>query len=376
MTKQGDVKGIRGPARFVFPGRLNWQPTMKRRGRSTEVVLAAVFAAAAFGQSVTPADAERVFHFSNSGTLQDLQEMATTIRSIADIRQAALDPALRDFTVHGTAEQIALAQGMFNELDKSLERPVQAGPHSVSPEFRLSTSGDNVVRLFYVPNAATARDLQEVATMMRAMGEIRRVFTCNAPRAVALRGTDEQLALAEWLLTDLDRHGQGLAAAPEGPTTREFRLSGADDVVRVYYATHTATVQDFQEVATLVRSIAEIRRVFTYNTPRAITLRGTAEQLALAEWLFAELKQPVNGQPPETPEFHLTGGGDDVVRVFYLMNNTTLQQLQDIIRSVRTETNILRAFTYNAPRAVALRGTGAQIAMAQQLLKEQIAAQP
>ena len=84
----------------------------------------------------------------------------------------------------------------------------------------------------------------------------------------------------------------------------------------------------------------------------------------------------MNGQPPETPEFHLTGGGDDVVRVFYLMNNTTLQQLQDIIRSVRTETNILRAFTYNAPRAVALRGTGAQIAMAQQLLKEQIAAQP
>lgn len=344
--------------------------------KPTKVVIAAVLASVVSGQPNAPADGERVFHFTNSGTVQDLQEMATTIRSIGEIRQVSLDPALRDFTVHGTAEQIALAQSLFNELDKSVDRPVQPGPHSVSPEFRLSGGGDNVVRLFYVPNAPTARDLQEVATMMRSIGEMRRVFTCNTPRAIAVRGTDEQLSLGEWLLTDLDQHAQALSAAAGRPAPREFRMSGADDVVRVYYATHTTTLQDFQEVATLVRSIAEIRRVFTYNTPRAIALRGSGEQLALADWLFRELKQPVNSQPPDTPEFHLAGGGDDVVRVFYLMNTTTLQQFQEIVRSVRTETKIRRAFTYNAPRAVALRGTGPQIAMAEQLLKEQVAAQP
>jgi hypothetical protein len=337
-----------------------------------EVVIAVVFAGAVFGQPATPADVERVFHFTNSGTIQDLQEIATTIRSIGEIRQVSLDTTLRDFTVHGTAEQIALAQWLFNELDKSVDRFVQPGPHSASSEFRLSTSGDNVVRLFYVPNAATVRDLQEVATMMRSMGEIRRVFTCNTPRAIVVRGTDQQLALAAWLLIDLDR--QTLAAGPGSPASREFHMSDGDDAVRVYYATQTATVQDFQEVATLVRSTAEIRRVFTYNTPRAIALRGTAEQLALADWLFRELK--VNGWPPDTREFHLAGGGDDIVRVFYLTNTMTLQQFQEIVRSIRTETKIRRAFTYNAPRAVAFRGTGPQIAMAEELLKEQIAVQP
>ena len=48
-----------------------------------------------------------------------------------------------------------------------------------------------------------------------------------------------------------------------------------DDVVRVFYLANTGTVQEFQEVATLVRSIGDIRYTFTYNAPKAAALRGT-----------------------------------------------------------------------------------------------------
>jgi general secretion pathway protein D len=65
-----------------------------------------------------------------------------------------------------------------------------------------------------------------------------------------------------------------------------------DNVVRVFYVQNATSVQEFQEMATAVRSIAEIRRVFTYNAQRAIVLRGTPDQVALAEKLIHDLDKP------------------------------------------------------------------------------------
>ena len=66
----------------------------------------------------------------------------------------------------------------------------------------------------------------------------------------------------------------------------------SDDVVRLFYLTHTPTVRDFQEVATLVRTIAGFKRAFTYNEPRAYVVRGTMAQIGLAEWLLKQLDHP------------------------------------------------------------------------------------
>ena len=67
----------------------------------------------------------------------------------------------------------------------------------------------------------------------------------------------------------------------------EYLIPGStDDVVSLFYLTDAATVQDFQEAATLVRTIADFRRAFTYNERRAYVVRGTAAQIGLAEWLL------------------------------------------------------------------------------------------
>jgi len=39
-------------------------------------------------------------------------------------------------------------------------------------------------------------------------------------------------------------------------------------------------VQEFQETATAIRTATQIRRAYSYNTPRALAVRGTIEQLA------------------------------------------------------------------------------------------------
>jgi general secretion pathway protein D len=65
-----------------------------------------------------------------------------------------------------------------------------------------------------------------------------------------------------------------------------------DNVVRVFYVQNATSVQEFQEIATAVRSIADIRRVFTYNAQHAIVIRGTPDQIALAEKLIHDLDKP------------------------------------------------------------------------------------
>ena len=62
-----------------------------------------------------------------------------------------------------------------------------------------------------------------------------------------------------------------------------------DDVVRVFYIKNSTSVQEFQEISTAVRSITEIRRVYTYNAQKAILVRGPADSVALVEKLINDI---------------------------------------------------------------------------------------
>lgn len=65
-----------------------------------------------------------------------------------------------------------------------------------------------------------------------------------------------------------------------------------DEVVKVFYVTNATSVQEFQEIATAIRTVAEIRRVFTYNAQKAMVVRGSVDQVALAEKLIHDLDKP------------------------------------------------------------------------------------
>ena len=332
-------------------------------------LIAAVLASTASGQSSTDRGVDRTLHFSHAQTAQEMQEIATAVRSITDIQQAAADTERKLLAVHGSANQVALAEWLFDQLDQPANRP--PGPDPDEHKYLVSGADPgNVVRVFYLTHAETTQKLQELATIVRSTGDIRRLFTYAAPRAMVARGTADQIALAEWLVNNLDT-----PAKVANPVERKYLMppgKDRDNVVRVFYLVHTETVQNLQEVATLVRSISDIRRLFVYTSPRAIATRGTPEQIGLAEWLVNELDQPANAATSGKREYSVPGPGDpdNVVRVFSLTHAGTAQRLQEIAVQVRTMTQVRRLFTYNESRIIALRGTPGQVEQADQMIRE------
>jgi hypothetical protein len=334
--------------------------------KTARFVITVQFASALFAQAPASQPMDRVLHFANTESDRELQETATNIRGITEIPQVSVDAAQRTLTLHGTAAQITLAEWLLNQWDNSASAK-QENP--AAHQYRLSS--DDIVQVFHLAHAPTPPILQDMATDVRTIADIRRLFTYTAPRVIIARGGVSQIALAEWLVNQLD---QPSSQAAQSAGSHEYRPSGTiDDVVRVFYPANTGTPQILQEMATDVRTIAKIRRLFTYQHSTALIVRGTTAEIALAEWLVNELGQPAN-QPPRTPaphEFRPSGTVDDVVRVVFLSHAESPQRLQQIATEVRSISDVKRIFTYSGPQALILRGTAAQIALANRLITEQ-----
>src|SRR5688572_28272972 len=65
-----------------------------------------------------------------------------------------------------------------------------------------------------------------------------------------------------------------------------------DMVVKSYYIKNITTPQELQELSTILRSVCDIRRVFTYNSQNVIVVRGEVDKVALADKLVADLDKP------------------------------------------------------------------------------------
>jgi type II secretory pathway component GspD/PulD (secretin) len=334
--------------------------------KSARFLPAAAFSLALLAQSYAQETADRVLHFTHDESDLQLHEIATDLRGIADIQEVSVDTAQSTVALHGTAAQINLAEWLVAQWGTT----AQQSQNSAAQEYKLSS--DDVIRVFHVSNAPTPRSLQEIAVDVRFIAEIPRIFIYNEPSILTVRGTASEVAVAGWVLSQLDVPAN---QAPRNTASPEYRFSSAatDDVVQVFFTANAATPQALQEIATDVRSIADIRRLFVHNGTAAIIVRGTAAQATLAAWLIKQLDQPAN-QPVTAAaprEYRLNGTEDDVVHVFFLTHSGNPQRLQQIAVIVRQTTRVRYLFTYNAPQAMMLRGTAAQIALADRLINEQ-----
>jgi len=225
-----------------------------------------------------------VFFVPHTATIQEFQEVATTIRTIAEIRRVFTYNTPRALAVRGTADQVAAAAFLIRELDQ----PADA-KRTASRQYQMIDSanhGETAVQVFYLPYAATVQQFQEVATVIRTIGEIRRVFTYNAAKALIARGTNDQLAFTEWMVHELGKP----VTAGTASTTYQYASDdrNGENLIRVFYVKDTPTVAAFQQLATQIRTTTKMRRVFTYNESRALTLRGNEAQLATAEQMLED----------------------------------------------------------------------------------------
>ena len=65
-----------------------------------------------------------------------------------------------------------------------------------------------------------------------------------------------------------------------------------EQVMKVFYLSNVIAPQELQEIVTAVRSVADIQRLFVYNSQNAIIARGEADRIALAEKIISDLDKP------------------------------------------------------------------------------------
>jgi hypothetical protein len=220
----------------------------------------------------------------------------------------------------------------------------------------------------YVSHVEDPRDLQDIVNAMRSVLDVQRIFPMSQQKAIVMRALPSQVKAADWVLGVLD---QPAVAPPGGAAAPDYRLpeedwdARGDLVVRVAALTSVDTLQAVQEVANVVRSMADISRCYPLVSRKFLVMRGNDDQVALAGWLLKQLDGPA-GQG--TNEFKISGPGNQIAQVAHV-NAGTAESLQETASQIRTETNMSRVFAFPARSAVAMRGTADQLSQAQQAIQ-------
>jgi len=88
---------------------------------------------------------------------------------------------------------------------KTFWRPISTKAIFVASEGRRKDFEDNVMTTFYLRNASTPSEIQEVVGTLKGILDISRVQVNPTHSAITLRGTPDQMVLAQKLVSDLDK---------------------------------------------------------------------------------------------------------------------------------------------------------------------------
>jgi hypothetical protein len=332
--------------------------------------VAALFAVASFGQTSAPPAWDKVFYLTHVADQNALRELFNAVRALGEIpsSNAALDETKRTISVRGTVQQVALTEWLCGEMDKAAS-PAAASP--VKRDYQVKDDHDPAVQVYYLAHTAGPQQVQEMVNVGRSITSIQRFFPSYALNAVVMRATPNDIALADWLLSELDTAEQ----SRPNPVMHDHSGSSNPRVgtaAQVFFLAHTETPLAMQEIVNLTRSLADIQRVFPVNHPRALALLGSPDQVAFADWLLTQLDKPADATVNPAPLDFKVGGDPrmgNIARLTYLTHNYAGETVSNWVKDIRLATGISRMFYNTSQNAVAMRGTGDQVARAEQLLR-------
>jgi len=146
----------------------------------------------------------RAFHLAHVTNPQTLQEILNTVRAVAEVQRAVMYEPISALVIRGTPEQLELSAWIVTNLDKA------AGPQSDTKPLEFtykdaSPRPSTAVRMFRLAHSTSPQAAQEVVNAVRSIAEVQRVMIDNAVATITLRGTPAQVAMATWLIQELDR---------------------------------------------------------------------------------------------------------------------------------------------------------------------------
>ena len=131
-----------------------------------------------------------------------------TIAKIAGIN-VLIDPDYKPGKINFELQDVNLRQAieMLAMQSKTFWRPVSANTILVAADTGTKRKDleQNVMKTFYLKNAATPADLQEAAGTLKSILDIGRIQVTAEQRSLTIRGTPDQMVLAQKLLTDIDK---------------------------------------------------------------------------------------------------------------------------------------------------------------------------
>jgi hypothetical protein len=229
-----------------------------------------------------------------------------------------------------------------------------------------------VVRL---TNAPSEKALKEVATLLRTVTGSPYLSWNIAQSTIAITGTPEQLALAEWLSKAIDKPAGWRPSDSEygNPTAREYKLqSGPDEVAGVFYLRDTATPRAVQEILTVLRTVADVQKLFFRSEPKMIAYRADPSNANLVEWLLPKLDIPSGDLSHTSNRFKLPtparDGSDDILQIFYLKPPVAVDQFNGLMNALRTKVYIQKTFGTTSPPVLVVRGSPVQLSESEQLI--------
>lgn len=234
------------------------------------------------------------------------------------------------------------------------------------------TLDGETARVFRFAHAGSPQLRQEIANVVRSVGDVQRVAVDGRAGVLAVRGTPEQLELVAWIFGELDR----TAGAPAATTVESYKTPGDYlPQVRVFFLAHGDDPRTVQEIVNTVRSVGDLQRVYAYSGKSAIVLRGNADQVELADWLIRNLDRPAGVLSEEKPLEHTYNDAassrpQTAVRMYRMSHSTTSQALEEAVDAIRTVSDANRVTVNTAIATITLRATPAQAAMATWLVHE------
>jgi hypothetical protein len=300
-----------------------------------------------------PTTVTGTFRFTTPQIQQSLNEAVTIIRTVAAVPQVSVDAATAVLTFSGPADAVNFAEWILPQIDKV------AGDETLH-EYRLP-SGD-IGRVNFVSNVQRTQQMQELLTVLRTVADVQKIFNFTSNQAIVLRGPEWEIAFAEWII---DQINQPVRQQPD-TTPREFMIGGPDfrgmgHGARINFVANMKSQLQIQELLTVLRTVGDVMKVFSYTSSPALVLRAGDTDLQRAEWIIQQLDLSAV-QPPGAKAF-TAPVGDDVTRIFYL-RNTTPQWLHSAVTGIHSELNIKKIFSTTSPANIVVRGTTDQIASA------------
>ncbi len=225
-------------------------------------------------------------------------------------------------------------------------------------------------KTFYFSQPVSNADITAMVTMIRTVADLQDITPDPDRQAITAHGPVDKLVAADWVFQQLD-HPPAPGPAPE------YKIPGShgEEIVRIFRVSPTATNADLTALTTAIRTVADLQRLFPYQSQQAIIGRGSPDKMAAAEWMVRQLLPPdghaPTGDSPTQPSPRTDNPTpSDVIQVLRMDPKTTTRELTAAVTAIRTTADLQRLFPFESGKAIIGSGNPDKIAVAGWLVHE------